>query len=86
MEGLIGDIIEKPTQYAFMKDDATEEERGVCATNLETFLTKLDGHWADGRAHAAGDQVTYADFVTLAFATQLFENDLAKHADIKTRV
>ena len=69
MEGLIGDVIEKPTQYAFMKDDATEEERAACTEGLLKFLTKLDAQWADGRAHAAGDQVTYADFAVLAFVT-----------------
>ena len=83
MEGVSVDIIEKPERYALMKDDADDAARQTCIELLEKFITKLDEHFADGRAHVGGNQMTYGDFALLAIVTSHYENAHGKHADIK---
>ena len=54
-----------------------------CIAVLETFIKKCDAHWADGRAHVAGDKMTHADFAMLAHITSTMENANGKHTAIK---
>ena len=62
MQGVTVDIVEKPTLYALMKDDADEAARQACIDLLCNYMDKLEARFADGRAHVGGDQITYADF------------------------
>ncbi len=83
MDGCVVDCLEKPERYALMKDDADEAARQACIETLNKFITKLEERFADGRAHCAGDQITYADFGLLALVLSHYENAAgAKHADI----
>ena len=50
---------------------------------MRTYIKKLDAHFADGRAHVAGDKITWADFAILSFYTSIYSNPNAKHADIR---
>ena len=47
------------------------------------FLDKLNTHWADGRAHVAGDKITDADFALLNIVTGQLDNAGSKHAAIR---
>mmetsp|Transcript_17022 Transcript_17022/g.22920 ORF Transcript_17022/g.22920 Transcript_17022/m.22920 type:complete len:212 (+) Transcript_17022:29-664(+) len=77
------DIIEKPERFVIMKDEPTAEDLEKCITLLRNFITKVDKQWSDGRAHAAGDKITHADFSTLAFITSHYENASGKHEAIR---
>ena len=46
-------------------------------------MQKIDSHFADGRAHVAGDKITAADFALLATVTSIYENANVKHAAIR---
>ena len=79
----IVDILEKPERMAIMKDDATEEQKQAAIDVFTRFLDKLNTHWADGRAHVAGDKVTDADFTLLNLVTGQLDNAGSKHAAIR---
>ena len=77
------DIIEKPERFVLLRDEPTEEDKQKCISLLANFITKCDQHWADGRAHVAGDKVPHADFYMLALITSHYDNAHGKHAEIK---
>ena len=77
------DTLEKPERMAFMKDDATEEAKQAAITCFTNFLERCNAHWADGRTHVAGNDVTEADFALLSLITGQIENPHSKHADIR---
>jgi glutathione S-transferase len=80
---VVVDIIEKPERMALIRDEPSEEEVQACIALLKKFIEKIDGQWADGRAHAAGDKITHADFAMLALVTSMYENPNGKHAAIR---
>jgi len=82
----IVDCLEKPDRMAIMRDDASEEAKHAAIACFTSFLDRLEAHWADGRAHVAGDSITHADFALLALATGQLDNAHAKHADIHAAV
>ena len=82
-QGTVVDIMESADRFALIKDDATEEMQGKCIAVLKKFIEKIDEHWADGRAHAAGEKITWVDFSMLAAVTSVYENPNGKHAAIK---
>lgn len=82
-QGTVVDIMESADRFALIKDDATEEMQGKCIAVLKKFIEKIDAQWADGRAHAAGEKITWVDFSMLAAVTSMYENPNGKHAAIK---
>ena len=73
----------KPENYALAMDEPAAEMVASCIANLEKFIKKCDAQWADGRAHVAGDKMTYADFTMLASITSSYDNANGKHTAIK---
>ena len=84
--GMIVDVIEKPARMAILRDEPTQEEIDGCVALFTDFLERVEGRLADGRAHAAGDQITWLDFGLLSFVTGIFENPRMKSAAIRDAV
>ena len=82
-QGTVVDIMETPDRFALIRDEPTQEELDKCIAVLKKFIEKIDEHWADGRAHGAGDKITWVDFSMLACVTSVYENPNGKHAAIK---
>ena len=81
LEATVFDLLEsKPERYAIMKDDATPEQQQTALEIFNKFLDKVDAHFADGRAHVAGEQITWADFMLLALNVSMYENPNGKQA------
>ena len=66
-----------------MKPDAPEEMKTAFIADCATVLDKFEARWADGRAHAAGSQVTYADFNILTMLTSFLDNPAHMHANVR---
>ena len=73
----------KPDRYALMQDEPAAEMVTSCIEIHEKFIKKCDAHWADGRAHVAGDKMTHADFAMLGCITSMYDNANGKHTAIK---
>ena len=73
----------KPAFYALFKDDATEEDVAPCIEMIKGHAKKLNDRYADGRTHAAGDKITYADFILLTNVTSILENPGLKSQFVK---
>ena len=87
MFGVFVDIYEKPERpAALLNSNASAEVRQSCVSLLCNLIGKLDNHWADGRAHVGGDQVTYADFWILSIVLSHYENPNGRHPDIREAV
>ena len=65
----------KPNAFAAIYGkEATNEQIDFTVETFTTFLERLNVRWADGREHAAGRDVTAADFNLLAFYTSILTN------------
>ena len=84
--GMIVDVIEKPARMALLRDEPTPEEIAGCVALFEDFADRVEGRLADGRAHSAGDQITWLDFLLLSSVTGIFENPRLKSEAIRNAV
>ena len=62
----------------FKGTEATDEMRTASLELLCKFFDKLESRFSDGRIHAAGDQITAADFQLLATECSLINNPNGK--------
>ena len=81
--GIIVDVMEGPNRIALLLDEPTPEQVAGCSALLDDFMDRCEARFADGRAHAAGDQITWVDFCLLAFLETIYENPRAKHEAIR---
>ena len=51
---------------AIYTEGAPEEQINGWIDNVKDLITKADERWADGRAHAAGANITAADYHVLS--------------------
>ena len=74
------DFFHKPEIYPpfFKGEEATDEMRTACLELFVKFFDKLEARSSDGRMHAAGDQITAADFQLLATECSLINNPHGK--------
>ena len=84
--GMIVDVIEQPARFGISKDEPTQEEIDGCIALFTDYLERVEERLGDGRAHAAGDQITWIDFLLLASVTGIFENPNLKSAAIREAV
>ena len=58
--------------FVLFNDAPTEEQVQTCIDAMKIFIDKVEAHYADGRAHAVGDKITYVDFMLLAGMTSMY--------------
>ena len=77
------DFLEKPQAFALLRDDASQEMKDGCLALLTGWMDSCETRFSDGRAHCAGDHITYTDFTFLGNMTGIVKNPNGIHADIK---
>ena len=66
--------------------DSTSEQIDSTVETAIMFLERLNVRWADDRTHAAGSDVTAADFSLLAFYTSIVMNPKLNEPQIGERL
>ena len=65
----------KPGIYdPIYEEKVTSEQIDAFVETFSMFLERLNVRWADGREHAAGKEITAADFNLIAFYTGIVTN------------
>ena len=77
------DVFKSGSVLCLMKPDATDEMKEKFIADAAAVMDKFEARWADGRAHAAGSQVTYSDFNILAMLTSMIDNPAHMHANVR---
>ena len=78
-----GDVFKSGSQLCTIKPDATDEMKNQFIADCAAAVDKFEARWADGRAHAAGSQVTYFDFSILTMLTSFLDNPAHMHASVR---
>ena len=71
---------------ALFSAEAPAETIDGFVANISACIAKWDARWADDRVHAAGANVTAADYDLLAGFTCYVSNTGVKNASIQTRL